>query len=280
LKKPFACSTKVSCRNLSTAQRASATDSPPGVAGEWPMKMIDALIDSLAGTGTPVTDVCTGAYWTTVTARHTGLAATYRDLDPQHSDHGTSIEDAGRMIGKTAGELTLLARSENTVAAAIGVAAINSMIEIDEQACVEASAFDLLAAKSKGVDVAVVGHFPFIPKLRETARNVFVIEKRLRPGDLPEEEAENVLPRCQVVCLTGTALINHTLEGLLELCKGAYVVLTGPSSPLTPVLFEFGIHAICGARVTNPAEVRRYITQGASFRQVRRCGVRLLTMRR
>ncbi len=244
------------------------------------MKVTDALIDSLTATDTPVTDVCTGAYWTTVTSRHTGLAATYRDIDPQHSDHPTSIEDAGNMIGRTAGELAVYARSTHTVAAAIGVATINSLIDIDERSCTEASAFDLLAAKGKGLDVAVVGHFPFVPKLRESAHNVFVMEKQGQPGDLPADEAKNVLPRCQVVCLTGTTLINHTLEGLLALCKDAYVVLTGPSSPLTPVLFEFGIAAICGARVTNSTEVRRYITQGASFRQVRRCGVRLLTMTR
>jgi uncharacterized protein (DUF4213/DUF364 family) len=244
------------------------------------MKIIDALIDSLTGTDVPVTDVCTGAFWTSVTTRYTGLAATYRDLDPQHSDHPAAIEDAGRLIDKPARALVEYARSDNTVAAAIGVATINSLIEIEEAACTEASAYDLLAEKGKGRDVAVVGHFPFILKLRGIARNVFVIEKRVRPGDLSADEAPNVLPRCDVVCLTGTALINHTLEGLLDLCKSAYVVLTGPSSPLTPVLFDFGIDAICGARVTDAAQVRQYITPGASFRQVRRCGVRLLTMTR
>jgi uncharacterized protein (DUF4213/DUF364 family) len=199
-------------------------------------------------------------------------------LDLQHTDHPTPIEDAGRLIGKTAGSLAGYARSINTVAAAIGVATINSLVEFDEHACTEASAYELLAAKGNGRDVAVVGHFPFVTRLRESARNVWVIEKRVSPGDFPAEEAENILPRCEVVCVTGTALINHTLEGLLDLCRGAYVVLTGPSSPMSPVMFDFGIHAICGARVTDAAQVRRYITQGSSFSQLRRYGVRLLTM--
>jgi uncharacterized protein (DUF4213/DUF364 family) len=244
------------------------------------MKIINALLESLGAAGDiPVQDVCTGAYWTTVTTRHTGLAATYRDLDPQHSDHGAGpVPDAGDLIAKSAARLAEYARSENTVAAAIGVATINSLLEIDESACTEASAYDLLAAKGKGRDIAIVGHFPFIPKLREVARKVWVIEKRLRPGDLPAEEAANILPRCDVVCLTGTALVNHTLEELLGFCKDAYVVLTGPSSPLTPVLFDFGVAAICGSRVTDAAQVRRYITQAASFRQLRHHGVRLLTM--
>jgi len=242
------------------------------------MKLLNALIDSLPGKDTPVTGVCTGAFWTSVTTRYTGLATTYREMDLQHSDHPSMIEDVGRLVGKKAGALAEYARSENTVAASIGVATINSLLEVDERTCTETGAYDLLADKGKGLNVAVVGHFPFVPRLRETARNVWVIEKRLRPGDLPAEDAAKILPRCEVVCLTGTALINHTLEGLLALCKGAYVVLTGPSSPLSPVLFDFGVHAICGTRVTDAREVERYITQAATFKQLRRHGVRLLTM--
>ena len=45
-----------------------------------------------------------------------------------------------------------------------------------------------------------------------------------------------------------------------------------------PVLFDFGIHAICGTRVTDEAEVVRHISQGACFKQLRGHGVRLLTM--
>lgn len=244
------------------------------------MSVLDTLIESLSGADTPVRGVWTGAFWTLVTTKHSGLATTVRDLDLQHSDHPCLVEDAGQFVGKRAGDLVKLARSENTVAASIGVAAINSLLDVDESRCVEAGAYEILAEKGKGRDVAVVGHFPFVPKLRETARNLWVIEKRLRPGDRPAEDAAEILPHCDVVCLTGTALINHTLDSLLRLCRNAFVVLTGPSSPLTPALFDFGIHAICGTRVTHAAEVTRYITQGACFKQLRGHGVRLLTLTR
>jgi uncharacterized protein len=240
--------------------------------------ILDTLMDNLTGKDHPVRGVCSGAFWTSVTTRETGLATTYRDMDLQHSDHPCFVEAAGRMLEMKAGELAELARSRNTVAASIGLATINSMLEVDEKNCVEAGAYDLLAEKGKGRNVAVVGHFPFIPKLREHARNLWVIEKRLRPGDLPADEAARILPKCEVVCLTGTALINHTLEELLNLCKDAYVVLTGPSSPLHPMLFDFGIDAICGTRVTNVEEANRYISQAASFKQIHHHGVRLLTM--
>lgn len=243
------------------------------------MKTLDALLDSLTHLDTPVKQVCTGAFWTLVTTRFSAVAATYRDLDLQHTDDPQMVPNAGHLTEKKAGELAEYARLAETVAASIGVAAINSLIEVDESRCVQESAFDILAEKGAGRNVAVVGHFPFIPKLREIARNVWVLERKLRPGDLRADEAARVLPKAEVVCLTGSALINKTLDDLLEACRGSYVVLTGPSSPMTPVLFEFGISAICGTRVTDPDTVIRFITQGACFRQLRANGVQLLTLR-
>lgn len=244
------------------------------------MKVLDVLLESLTHRDVPVRRVCTGAFWTLVTTRFSGVAATYRDLDLQHADEPQVVPDAGRLTEKTAGELAEYARLEETVAASIGVAAILSLIEVNESACAEQSAFDILAEKGAGRNVAVVGHFPFVPKLREIAKNVWVLEKRLRPGDLRAEEASRILPRADVVCLTASAIINKTIDELLEACRGSYVVLTGPSSPMTPVLYDLGISAICGTRVLDPALVERYITQGACFRQLRGNGVRLLTMRK
>jgi uncharacterized protein (DUF4213/DUF364 family) len=244
------------------------------------MKVLDALLESLTHRETPVRRVCTGAFWTLVTTRFSALSATYRDLDLQHSDDPQVVPDAGRLTEKTAGELAEFARLEETVAASIGVAAINSLIEADESRCTEQSAFDILAEKGAGRRVAVIGHFPFIPKLREIAKTVWVLEKRLRPGDLPAEEASRILPQADVVCLTATSLINKTIDALLDACRGSYVVLTGPSSPMTPTLFDLGISAVCGARVLDPDLVARHITQGACFRQLRGNGVRLLTMRK
>lgn len=242
------------------------------------MKILEELINSLPEKDTPVRGVCAGAFWTLVTTRFTGMATTYRDLDLPPSDHFCMVKDAGSLIGKPAGELAAYARSDDTLSASLGMATINSLIEIDEARCEEKGAFEILAEKGRGRDIAVVGHFPFVPGLRDVARTVWVLEKHLRPGDLPASEASRILSRCEVVCITGTAFINHTLEDLLALCRNSYVVLTGPTSPLTPVLFEFGIDAICGIRVVDADEVAHYISQAATFKQIRGHGVRLLTL--
>lgn len=91
-----------------------------------------------------------------------------------------------------------------------------------------------------------------------------------------KEEAQNILPRCEVVGITGTAFINHTLEDLLAWAKGKYILLIGPTTPLTPFLFDYGIHVLSGTVVVNKVEAFKCISQGATFREVR--GVNRVTM--
>jgi uncharacterized protein (DUF4213/DUF364 family) len=127
--------------------------------------------------------------------------------------------------------------------------------------------------------VAVVGHFPFIPSLREVAARLWVIEKHPRKGEHAASAAADLIPRADVVALTGSALINHTLDGLLSLCAPmSTVVVLGPSSPLSPVLLDHGATIVCGTRVVNEELALRSIGQGATFQQVR--GVRLLSLSR
>jgi uncharacterized protein (DUF4213/DUF364 family) len=52
-------------------------------------------------------------------------------------------------------------------------------------------------------------------------------------------------------------------------------MLLGPSTPLSPVLFEYGVDVISGARVVDAKAVSRTVGRGASFREVE--GVKLLT---
>ncbi|MGD9873812.1 MAG: DUF364 domain-containing protein [Kiritimatiellia bacterium] len=242
------------------------------------MKILQDIIESLKPNAGPVKTVCTGAFWTAVVSKYGGLSCTYRDMDPQHDDSPKFVEDAGKLLDKSALELARYALSGHTVAASIGMAAINSLIDVDESKCSSLNAAEIVMEKGAGKNVAVVGHFPFIPKLREKAKTVWVIEKKPRPGDLPAEEAAEILPQCDVVCLTSSAFINHTIEDLLPLCKNSFVVLTGPTSPLTPMLFDHGVDVICGARITDPASVIRCITQGACFRQLKFAGVKLLSL--
>ncbi len=237
------------------------------------MKILAEMIESLRGLDHPVKEVLTGAYWTAVVSRGCGLASTFRD---DSHPHKKGVKNIGRLTEKTALELAQYALSDYPLEASIGMAAINSLIEIDERTWIEKNAADILLEKGKNKNMAVIGHFPFIPRLREGARNLWVFEQRPREGDLRPEDAPRILPQCEVIGITGTVFINHTLEDLLLWARGRFVLLIGPTTPMTPFLFDYGIHGLSGTIVVDPREAFRFISQGATYQEIR--GVRRVTM--
>jgi uncharacterized protein len=221
----------------------------------------------------PVRSVLIGVHWTVVCSRHCGMAAT---LISDHLHGQTQVRDVGRLQQKSARELVELSRSTELMEASIGVAAINSLLEIDESLAVEINASEVLVSRGRGKNVALVGHFPFIPQLRQAVGQLWVIEQNPREDDYPAEAAVDLIPQADIVAITSSTLINHTLDGLLSLCPPqATVMLLGPSTPLSPILFDHGATIISGTRVLDEAAVMRTVGQGASFRQVD--GVKLLT---
>ena len=240
------------------------------------MRIIDELLSNL-DYGASVTDIRQGPFQTAVLTLGCGLASTPHDPGPHHNR--TPVTEAGLLMEKDARVLAGMTNSESPFEAAIGMATINSLIEVDERRCTEINAGDLLAKKGEGKKVSIVGHFPFVPQLRSVVKELWVIERKPQEGDFTEEESERLIPQADVVGITGTTFTNHTLEGLLGLCDPkAYVVILGSTAPLSPVIFDYGVSAISGTRVIEPSTVLRCVSQGATFRQIK--GVRLLTMER
>jgi uncharacterized protein (DUF4213/DUF364 family) len=238
------------------------------------MKILDDLIATIDFDAS-VRDIRQGIFHTGVLTRHCGLAATL----PRDALRQTPplVEAPGFLLEKSARELARLAYSESLLEAAIGIATLNSLLDVDERSAAELNAADLILERGAARSVAIVGHFPFVPRVRERAEHLWVIEKNPRKGDHPEEESEQLLPRADVVAITGTALTNHSLENLLAMCSpAAFVILLGDSAPLSPVLFDYGVDAVAGTRVTDPDLALKCVSQGANFRQIR--GTRRLTM--
>lgn len=223
----------------------------------------------------PVTDIRQGVFHTAVVTRRCGLAATLpRDALQQTPP---LVAEPGHLLEKTAGELAALAQSPSLLEAAMGMAAINSLLDVDEAACVERNAAAVILEHGAGNNVAVIGHFPFLPKVRERAAQLWVLENNPKEGDLGAHEAATYLPRADVVAITGTALTNHTFDDLMPLCRAdAFVLLLGDSVPLTPLLFDYGVDALCGTVVADTGEVLRCVSQGANYRQIE--GLRKLTL--
>jgi len=239
------------------------------------MKLLQELLDTIPhDQPIPVRRIVIGVHWTLVASRYGGLASTLVDSAP----HGHSrVRDVGSLHQKSAQELAQWVLSDNLLEASIGMAALNSLLDLDEGSMEEINAAEVIAHEGRDRNIAIVGHFPFVNRLKSIARDCWVIEKRPHGDDFPEEAAQAYIPQADVVAITGTAFINHTIEGLLALCRrDALVVVLGPSTPLSPLLFGRGVTYLSGSRVIDEVAAITTIQQGAIFPQVQ--GVRLLTM--
>ena len=226
-----------------------------------------------------------GYFWTLVCIKvngreQCGLAASMHNEAYEHS-RTPAVQAAGRLQDRMGSELAEMALSESLTERAIGMAAINAMLPRSPEQWSEGNAEEVILKHGRQKRVVVVGHFPFIEKMRTEIKELSVLELTPRPGDLPASAAPEVLPQADLVAITATTLTNNTLEGLLELCRpDAHVMLLGPTTPLSPLLFNHGINFISGAIVENVNKVALGVSQAATFRQLSQMGVRLVNMQK
>lgn len=230
-------------------------------------------------------DVRLGVFYTAVqlTTGEVGVAFTPRDLTdsvccPRSAAAGPP---AGRLAGASAWDLASYANSRTPLRRSVGVAALNAL---------SARAMDLhgtpggtLVPDADALDaagvlpdetVAMVGAFtPFIKALKNTARDLWVVDKH--PGALREDEiplwrspaeAASTLAQADVVLITGSALVEGGLGALLDAAANARcVVLAGPTaSPWPPTFFSHGVDILGGVRITDGEQALRLVGEGAS----------------
>ena len=176
--------------------------------------------------------------------------------------------------GQKLADLARLTASENVFEQAIGYAAINAHHNRFDLSGSEVNGLDLI--EDHGEQTVVIGQFPGLMK---RVPNAAVIEREPRPGCYPENAAADLLPAAKQVLITGSALTNGSLAGLLPLARKAFIALVGPSCPLSPLLFEFGINALSGFVVHNTEGLLHAAMEGGAVAAMRPHG-RFLTLAR
>ena len=187
-------------------------------------------------------------------------------------DSHDSPSRAGRIAGAPLVDIAPLARSWNFADAALGIAALNSHYNRPDRVLgwaqapffvhqTGANAFETLRPRLAGRRVAVVGHFRGLEELAKICQ-LTILERRPQPGDAPDPACEVVLPESDFVFITATTLINKTLPRLLQLCRGAFVTIVGPTTPLTPLWFELGVDMIAGLLIDDVPAVWAIVQEG------------------
>jgi uncharacterized protein (DUF4213/DUF364 family) len=236
---------------------------------------IDAVHDAILGETSEAVDpglveLRVGHYWTAVqTTIGAGMASNLRGESHLHGSR--PIEDAGALHQRSPHELAARIRSSSPLEAAVGLATANSLLGPPDGRLTEHNAATVLAEKGAGKRVAMIGHFPFAAKLGARCGELWVFERGVgrHDDDFDATMMDELVPQAEVIAITSTTIINHTLPEVLGLARpDAFVLLLGPSTPLTPRLFDFGIDLLCGTLVVDPQAVLRAVEQGAVTSQI------------
>jgi uncharacterized protein (DUF4213/DUF364 family) len=234
--------------------------------------LIDCLCDRLlpVAAGRRVLDVRVGLGYTGVLLDNgrCGLAYTFRDMA---EGRGCNVLDlAGTMAERPAADIAQLARSQDAILTAVGLATLNALSE--PPAANAGDVLEQLALEPED-EVVMVGLFrPLMEPLRKQVKALRILERNPDPaaGILSADAANEVLPRCQVAIVTATSLLNRTMDGLLALCRNAReIVVLGPSTPLEPAIFAGkGVTILSGVWVTDAARALRIISEGGGTKKM------------
>lgn len=161
-------------------------------------------------------------------------------------------------IGKSLKEIASTIKSFNLSEASMGAAALNfyynehnkvkDIIKKEKEINFldNKDTFVAYEEKVKGKKVAIIGHFRNLSNFINKPKEIYILERDPQEGDYPDSACEYILPLMDYVFITGSTLINKTLPRLLELSKNSNVILVGPTTPLTPILFRYGVNELSG----------------------------------
>jgi uncharacterized protein (DUF4213/DUF364 family) len=128
-----------------------------------------------------IVDIRIGIHWTAVVVlvegqRRCGLSSTL--LGPHEHGGEPQVPQAGDLEKLSGRELSALAlERQHSILASVGVASINALLSpFQPEEWIEGNAESAIAARGADKHVAIVGHFPFIPRLRTRVGKLSVLK--------------------------------------------------------------------------------------------------------
>lgn len=249
---------------------------------------IAVIRDTVAGEIEAVTveRAVVGLFFTGVklTTGHVGACATPIKTIPEavccpSSAHAMPFP--GKLRGRRAADLMEEAQRPDGIRRAVGVATMNALAALcwdrrshpDVELETGVDAFDAAEIRP-GEQVVVVGAFgPFLRELKRRGQPYLVLEQdpsTLKTEELPyyrhASEAALVVPEADVLLVTGTTLLNDTLDAILAAARPeARAVVIGPTVGLVPEPYlRRGCNVLGTIRVTDADGFLDVLAEGGS----------------
>lgn len=215
---------------------------------------------------------------------HGGICATPIKSIPEAvccPSSAQAMPHSGRLRERSIRAYVADALGDRPMRKALGIAVVSALSALANDVCPQpgytvtrgVDAVDLLPLSESGNVVIVGALTPYLRALKQVGQPFRVIEmdpRTLKPDELPffvpVEETDRVVPWADTLIITGTTLINGTIEHLLELARPeATVVVLGPTVSILPdALFSRGVDISGGDVVTDPDRLLDILAEGGS----------------
>lgn len=188
---------------------------------------------------------------------------------------------SGQLQGRKATQFIEEMLTGNPLKKTMGIGVLNALSSLcwgkrapeDYDIVMGADALDLLEIPENAFVTVVGALVPALRTLKQRGKPFAILE--LDPSTLKQDEmafyvpvskTEETIPKADVLIVTGTTLINDTLEGLLKLRKPtAEVVAVGPTASMLPdAFFRRGVGTVGGVAVTDADRVLNMIAEAGS----------------
>jgi len=128
-----------------------------------------------------------------------------------------------------------------------------------------------LTEDSYPVVIGAIAPFLRVLKSRKKPFSVIELDTRTLKADelpfyVPPGKTDEIVPKADILVITGTTLINGTLEGILELARPeTQVVVLGPTASILPhAFFKRGVDILGGDIITHPHKMLDTLAEGGS----------------
>jgi uncharacterized protein (DUF4213/DUF364 family) len=212
-----------------------------------------------------------------------GTCATPRDAIPGGvcCPFSATAVPFAKAKGRKAAEIAAEAVEGDGMRRAVGIATLNALAELcwrrrphpDAELRTGADAFEATRFRPGDRAVLVGAFVPFLKELKRRKLPYLVLEQNpaaLKAEEMPfyrpAEMAHEVVPTADVLLITGTTLLNDTLEDLLALARPeARVTVVGPTVGMLPDAFlARGAEILGTVRIREPDDFLDLIGEGGA----------------
>jgi uncharacterized protein (DUF4213/DUF364 family) len=191
------------------------------------------------------------------------------------------MPQAGNLDGSPISEILKYTLDNNILKSAIGVATLNALSQLfiesengrEYEIIKGKDGFDLLEIQPEETVILIGAFGPYIRRLKRMGNPLYIVEKNsqaLRTDEMkyfkPESEIPSLLKKSDAIIITGTAIVNHTIDPILSfITNGKRTAIIGPTASMAPdAFFKRGVNVMAGVRILDPDSMIKILKQGGS----------------